>query len=109
MTDEPRIDGPDIQSGDTAVAVTDAPHEDAPADAPAAGKLKQHVDIKDAGPCKKHIRVSVDRDDIDARFKDHYSKLVKDANVPGFRPGKAPRRHIEKRFRADVAEQVKSE
>ena len=31
-----------------------------------------------------------------------------DAQVPGFRPGRAPRRLVEKRFRKQVAEQVKS-
>ncbi len=111
MTDEPRPDGQDIPAGETAVATTDAPGGEplVTPDEPAGKKLRQQVDITDAGPCKKHIRVSVDREDIDARFKDHYSKLVTDSAVPGFRPGKTPRKLIEKRFKADVSDQVKSE
>jgi trigger factor len=72
-------------------------------------KLRQQVDIKDTGPCKKHIKVSVERADIDDRMGDHFSKLVKESNVTGFRPGKAPRKLIEKRFHTDVASQVKAE
>ena len=41
---------------------------DSPADAPPEEKkkLQQTVDIKDVGPCKKHIKVTVHRADIDA-------------------------------------------
>lgn len=78
-------------------------------DAEAPKKLRQQVDIKDTGPCKKHIKVSVERADIEDRMGDHFSKLVKESSVTGFRPGKAPRKLIEKRFHTDVASQVKAE
>jgi trigger factor len=120
MTDEPRPDAPatpeaeqptppaDVApsetAGETATAVATPEKEGEP-----SGKLHQNVDIRDLGACKKHIKVTVERADIDERFKDHFKKLVHDANVPGFRPGKAPRKLIERRFRKDVAEQVKTE
>jgi trigger factor len=72
-------------------------------------KLKQAVEMRDTGPCRKHIKVTVDRDDIDGRLNDQYSKLVEDSSVPGFRPGKAPRKVIERRFHKDVVDQVKAE
>ena len=74
-------------------------------------KLRQDVDIKDAGPCRKHIKVSVNREDIDTRIDEHYSKLILEdhAQVAGFRPGKAPRVIVERRFKKDVHEQVRSE
>jgi trigger factor len=72
-------------------------------------KLAQQVEIKDVGPCKKHIKVTVDRTMIEQRLNDKFSELVSDANVPGFRPGKAPRKVIERRFHSDVADQVKAE
>jgi trigger factor len=72
-------------------------------------KLQQTVEIHDVGPCKKHITVTVDRKDIDGRFGEKISELVADANVSGFRPGKAPRRIVERRFHKEVADQVKSE
>src|SRR5260370_32480746 len=72
-------------------------------------KLKQSVEMRDTGPCRKHIKVSVDRADIESRLDKQYSKLVVDSSVPGFRPGKAPRKVIERRFHKDVFDQVKAE
>jgi trigger factor len=74
-----------------------------------APKLHQTVDMRDIGPCKKHIKVTIDRADVDKALDAKYSELVVDANVPGFRPGKAPRKIIERRFAKDVGDQVKAE
>ena len=72
-------------------------------------KLTQTVEIRDVGPCKKHIKVTVAREDIEGRLGEQYSKLVADANVAGFRPGKAPRKLVERRFQKEVGDQVKTE
>ncbi len=63
------------------------PEETATATADEPAKLHQNVEIRDVGPCKKHIKVTVERQDIDARFGEKFSELVSDANVSGFRPG----------------------
>ncbi len=75
----------------------------------AAPKLHQSVEIHDVGPCKKHIKVTIDRSDIENRLNDKFKELVSDASVPGFRPGKAPRKLIERRFHSEVGDQVKAE
>jgi trigger factor len=74
-------------------------------------KLPQHVEIKDAGPCKKHVKVTVDRAAIDARLEEKFTGLMVEtpALVPGFRPGKAPRKIVEKKFFKEVAGEVKTE
>jgi trigger factor len=72
-------------------------------------KLQQTVEMKDIGPCKKHIKVSIDRTDIDRLMNDKFSELVTEAQVAGFRPGKAPRKIVEKRYRKDVVNQVRGE
>jgi len=72
-------------------------------------KLHQAVLLTDVGPCRKHIKVTIDRGDIDSRLETKYSELVVDAAVPGFRPGKAPRKMIERRFQKEVSTQVKAE
>jgi trigger factor len=79
------------------------------ADAPE--KLPQQVEISDAGPCKKHVKVTVDRGAIDARLDEKFSDLVLNspAQVAGFRVGKAPRKIIEKRFFKEVSADVKTE
>jgi trigger factor len=72
-------------------------------------KLNQRVDITDIGPCKKHIKVSVDRGDIDKLLDEKFSELVKESVVPGFRPGKAPRKVITRRFHREVTDQVRGQ
>jgi len=97
------------ETGSTPVAEA---NPEANAEAPPAEekkKLKQSVDIKDVGPCKKHIKVTIQRDDIDASFEKKYKELVGDAWVPGFRPGKAPKVIVQRKFRKDVHDQVKGE
>jgi trigger factor len=72
-------------------------------------RINQEVAIREAGPCRKHIKVTIPREDLDERFNTKFSELVGDANVPGYRPGKAPRKLIEKRFYKDVSEQLRAE
>jgi trigger factor len=79
------------------------------ATAEAPTKLPQQVEIRDIGPCKKHIKVTIERKAIDDRMGEKIKELVADANVAGFRPGKAPRRVVERRFHKEVGDQVKSE
>jgi trigger factor len=108
---EPETPKTDPESPDTAGAAENAATSTAEPEAEAAEKLRQEVDIRDAGPCRKHIKVTVNRDDIDERIDEHFSKLIlrDHAQVPGFRPGKAPRKVVERRFQKDVHEQVRSE
>jgi trigger factor len=111
MTDETR------EEPENAAAVTEPPAEtpgetdEAKAEREKAEKekVRQSVEMRDIGPCKKHIKVTIERETIDSRLNDKYSELVSDATVPGFRPGKAPRKIIERRFHKDVSEQVKAE
>ncbi len=74
-----------------------------------AVKLHQTVEMKDIGPCKKHIKVTIERDDIDKILEKQYSELVTDAQVPGFRPGKAPRKLVVKKFQKDVRDRVRGQ
>ena len=71
--------------------------------------LSQSVNIVDVGPCRKHVRVIIDRTDIDERINEQFKKMMPDVVVPGYRPGKAPRKLIEKRFFREVADQIKGE
>src|SRR5262249_25404267 len=76
-----------------------------------ADTLPQKVEISDVGPCKKHVKVTVERKAIDERFEEKFKELMKDASaqVNGFRPGKAPRKVVERRYKTSVAEQVRTE
>src|SRR4051812_23758440 len=41
-----------------------------------SGKLHQTVEISDVGPCKKHIKVTVQRQDIDNRLGEKFKELM---------------------------------
>jgi trigger factor len=103
MTDEKQTEEP----ADTITAPKEADQSADTEEKPE--KLHQTVEMKDIGPCKKHIKVTIEHADIDSRLNEKFSKLVMDANVAGFRPGKAPRKIIERRFGKDVGNQVKGE
>lgn len=74
-------------------------------------KLRQDVQIETKGPCLKHVTISVERGDIDELVNSKFEELLKekDAVLPGFRPGKVPRKLIEKRFRKSIMEEVRRE
>ena len=71
-------------------------------------KLDLDVQITDVGPCKKHLKVSIPHADVEKQFKESVGSMAKEAVVPGFRPGHAPRQLVERRFRKQVSGQVKS-
>jgi trigger factor len=74
-------------------------------------KLPQTVEITDVGPCKKHVKVTIDRAAINTRFDEKFSDLMvkNPAHIPGFRPGKAPRKVVQKKFYKEVASEVRTE
>ena len=108
MADDTATAPPDDATKPDDAAAEAKPDGEQPAD---DGKLKQTVEITDVGPCKKHVKITVDRDAIDGRFKEKFDELLKDrsAAVPGFRPGKAPRKYIERKFKPSVTEDVRRE
>ncbi len=69
-------------------------------------KLKEAIDVKtdDVGPLRKKLTVTVPEATIGEQLDQQYGDLRRDANVPGFRKGRAPRRLLEKRFGTEVGE-----
>ena len=53
-------------------------------------KLSLKVDIENVGPCRKHVRVTVPRLDIDHFSDEAIKEIVDTAAVPGFRKGRVP-------------------
>ncbi len=96
---------------DASVSVTDHPGDEPAeqgAEVKAKRKLELDVQIQDVGSCKKHLKVTVPRPEIERQFEESLGNFQRDAQVPGFRTGRAPRQLVVKRFRKQVADQVKS-
>ncbi|MFH1881925.1 MAG: trigger factor family protein, partial [Planctomycetota bacterium] len=70
-------------------------------------KPKNTVTIEEAGPCKKKVSIEIPEEVIKNATDEQYNTLRKEALVPGFRKGRAPRRLLEKRFGKDTTEQIK--
>lgn len=82
-------------------------HEEHDAEEGHSHKLNLKVEVKDAGPCLKHVRVTIPREDIE-HFYDHaVEDLSGSAAVPGFRVGKVPKALVQRRFRGELKDQVK--
>lgn len=77
------------------------------ADAPAT-ESKNKVTVSDAGPSRKKISVEVPAEVVDDTLAEALSGIVAEAEVPGFRKGRAPQRLIEKRFGKVLREEAKS-
>jgi len=68
---------------------------------------KNTVTVEDAGPCKKKVIIEIPEEAIKKATDEQFKDLEKEAQIPGFRKGRAPRRLLEKRFGKEVGEQVK--
>ncbi len=76
-------------------------------EAAAEEEIKNAVTIEEAGPCKKKITVEIPEETVLKATNEQYRTLGKDAEVPGFRKGRAPRRLLERRFGKEVSQQIK--
>ena len=76
---------------------------------PEGGSLKMSLDVEitESGPCLRHVVVKVPRADIDAVHDVAVGELSDSAEVPGFRKGHVPAGLIAKRFRRELADEVK--
>ena len=72
-------------------------------------RLELEVKVDTRSTCERHVTVTVPRTDIERYFDKEFSELMPTAQVPGFRPGRAPRKLVETRFRKAIGDKVKSE
>jgi trigger factor len=64
------------------------------------------TEIKKLDGTKRELSVAVSGELIKNKFEEVFAQIAKEAKVPGFRPGKAPRDILEKHYAATVHEQV---
>jgi len=67
-----------------------------------------NVNIEDAGAACKKITIEIPASVVDARMNTGFSELVSEVRLPGFRPGKAPRKLVERRFAKGMAEETRN-
>ena len=67
------------------------------------------TEVKKLDSTKCEINVAVSGELVKNKFEEVFAKIAKEAKVPGFRPGKAPRDVLEKHYAPSVHEQVLKE
>lgn len=67
------------------------------------------VQVIDAGPCLRKLTFEIPAEAIAAKLNDSLDALVDEAELPGFRKGRAPKRLVEKRFGSAVKDEAKGQ
>ena len=66
-----------------------------------------NITVENLAPCKKLLRVEVDAKSVDEIFDAITKDFQKQASLPGFRPGKAPRDLVLKKYDAEIKDEAK--
>ncbi len=66
-----------------------------------------NVTVENLAPCKKLMRVEIEAQKVDETFEAITKDFQRQAAFPGFRPGKAPRDMVLRRFEKDIQDQVR--
>lgn len=66
-----------------------------------------NVSVEHLGPCKKLLRVEVPVETVNAAFDEVTGQYQKVAQLPGFRPGKAPKHLITRSFEGRIQEDAR--
>jgi len=66
-------------------------------------------EVKDEKNCRKAINITVEKDDIKKVYDDVFRNIKNNAQLDGYRKGKAPDDVIKKRFAATIKEEVQKD
>ena len=77
------------------------------AEAQEKAPIQLEVKVESPQACLREVVVTIPEVEVQRYLKDAYGELVPEAQVPGFRSGRAPRKLVEKQFKDRVTEQVK--
>jgi trigger factor len=69
--------------------------------------LSVNVTVENLAPCKKLVRVEVEAQKVDETFESVTKDFQKQAALPGFRPGKAPRDMVLRKYEKDIQDEVR--
>ncbi|MCW5776794.1 MAG: trigger factor [Phycisphaeraceae bacterium] len=76
--------------------------------AKAAALPNPTVTVSDAGPSRKKLTIEIPAESVSSQVEESLETLMVEAQLPGFRKGRAPRRLIERRFGDTVRNETKS-
>ena len=68
-----------------------------------------NVSVESPGPILRRMTITVPAGELDQRIETRILRLAKTAKLPGFRPGKIPRKVVESRFSSQVLQEAVEE
>ena len=74
-----------------------------------APRMIMDVSVESPGPILRRMTITVPAGELDQQIETRISRLAKTAKLPGFRPGKIPRKVIESRFSSQVLQEAVEE
>ncbi len=90
-----------------AVATEEAQVEETSETAESANEDRDYVvTFEDVGPCRKQANITVKKERLDQELSKTYRELARTVSVRGFRPGRVPRRVLERKFGKHVMEDI---
>jgi trigger factor len=66
-----------------------------------------NVTVENVGPCKRSLQIEVPVETIKAENEKVAVEYCRQARLPGFRPGKAPRKVVEKQYAGAILEETR--
>ena len=66
-----------------------------------------NVTVENLAPCKKLVRVEIEAQKVDETLDKVTKEFQREANLPGFRPGKAPREMVVRKYGKDIEDEAK--
>ena len=94
-------------STEFAMSSIDAEPDASAVEADEKPKLSLEVTVEQPNACKRHVVVLISEADVDRYRGEATDEMQPKAAVPGFRPGRAPRKLVEARFRSEIEERTK--
>jgi trigger factor len=64
------------------------------------------IRLKNKEECRRIFEIEISQEDVGRARDDVYNSIGKTAKVPGFRPGKAPRDILEKKYSQDAEQEI---
>lgn len=64
------------------------------------------VKVEEVSPIERRLSIEVEAQFVAQELTNAYGRLAREVKIPGFRPGKVPRRILEQKFKADVEADV---
>jgi len=89
-------------------SVATVTEQDSLTEALAPRKVEYTAEISESGPCRKRIKLSIPQSEIAVQLEDSMKDMRKEAQVPGFRPGRVPRVLLQRRYKKEVTDRVKT-